>query len=150
MEQKEKGRIIYLGLKGDFKNPEHYFREVNPDNTLGAKHTYKNSLFKRASIGTVYDVEFKNNRNTVSYNQSNTGTIYLESDEGKLLTTYSLFEEEIDQARLNTEVIKNAKKEKSKPTQFDEALSQLNEQYRKAHWQNRTAFLAYCISKITK
>lgn len=145
----EKGRIMYLGKKLDASNcVEHKYVKINDNNKWGTYWKFKVALFKKGSIGSIYECKFKGSK--VSYNKNIMPTSFIENEKDVSISTFIFYpklkieEEETRQAEI---LIRNAKKQ---PSLVNLEIDQIREVYKRLTPQKRSGFIGNLIYQITK
>lgn len=145
---KVKGRIMYLGQWLNSENSvRHQYITLNGDDSLGRKWYFGTKLFKKGTIGSVYDCSFKDS-DTISYNKNTIPTSLL-FREGKGVSTFILFpelrkyEEESRQVEIK---IRNSKKPTSP---LEEEIKFMKSTFKSLPVAKRAAFIGNLIYRIT-
>ena len=146
---KRKGRLLYLGKSLDGSNKVSFnYSEIDSEDKMSKKWPFNKSLFRKGTIGSIYDCTFKNDM--VSYNKNTMPTSFIKIN-STLISTHILFPEleKHDEIHRQTELIlKNSKKGKTKIDYEIEGIKRVYNSLRTA--QQKSSFIANVIYQITK
>lgn len=143
-----KGRLLYAGkyLKRD-NSVGHIYYELNKNNSTGKIWQFKTALFKKGTIGSIYDCEFVDN--SVSFNKNTIPTSFIKDENGHFKDSFLMFpilhkaEEQTRQIEIK---IRNSKKPE---TLLDIEIKTIKEIYKSLSPQARASFIGNIVFKIT-
>ena len=140
-------RIMYLGKKLNLSNQVSYkYIGIDDENKTSRKWSFKQNLFKRGSVGSIYKCTFE--KDSISYNTNEIPTSYIE-EKGIFISTFIKFpflEKDNEENRQVEIEIKNSKKIESP---VDLEIQNLKNLYKDLSPQMRSAFIGNVIYKIT-
>ena len=144
---KNSGRLMYIGQFLRIDNSVRYkYIEVLDDNTTGEVWTFKKKIFRKGTIGSIYDCSFEND--VVSYNKNTIPTSFVDVN-GTLISTFIHFEKLTkyeEESRQVEAQIRNSKKPQSP---LDEEIKYMKQTYKGLSPSKRAAFIGNLVYKVT-
>ena len=145
---KDNGRLMYIGQFLRIDNSVRYkYIEILEDNTTGEVWTFRKRIFRKGTIGSIYNCSFEENR-VVSYNKNAIPTSYVNIN-GTLVSTFIHFEKLTkyeEESRQVEAQIRNSKKPQSP---LDEEIKYMKQTYKSLSPSKRAAFIGNLVYKVT-
>jgi len=143
--EKIKGRLVYIGVKiaGGGK-PVHCYHEIDEQEKISDKLNLYDTKLSRGAIGSILDVEFSNNKETVHFSKKMIPSGFLK--DYKIVSEWRTASEAIETT------IKRKKEQVGVSNQnpLKERLEPIKEAYRNASPADRASMLANIIEYITR
>lgn len=144
-----KNKIMFLGKKLNYSNEVKFrYIEILPGNRLGKEWDFYKALFRKGSIGSIYNCTFEGS--TIHYNKTDIPTSLVEIGPQEFSSTFTQFpmlEQHKAESRLVEVTIKNSKKPQTKT---DYEIECIRSVYKWLKPNQKAAFIADLVYKITK
>jgi hypothetical protein len=149
-----KARFLYLGKewRENKESAVHRYAEVSEDNKIiSTNYVYDKKLFKKGSVGALYDVTLKNKKETVSYSKNETATYMVKVGDGNFKHTGIYFKDVLDACEIKDRLAGVQEQIRKKPPIKDPyKVEHLRQLYKEATASQKPFFIAEIIRQITK
>lgn len=144
---KRGGKVMYLGKELNSSGGISYkYAEIDNDNKRSSVWSFSKKIFKKGTIGSIYDCEFEDD--IIIYKKGAVPTSYVE-EKGKLVSTHLIFPELYRKEELSRQVDVAIRNSKKPETILDVEIKNLKSLYKALPSSKRSSFIGNLVFKIT-
>ena len=142
-------KVIYLGKDRNAKNKIIFiFKEIEEDLSLGKTWRFSKKLFRKGTVGAIYEVEFEGS--SISYSEKQEPSYMLKVGETHKSSSI-IYKEVINKCESKDDIISREERLTKKEFKImDQITKDLRDSYRYLSSYEKPLFIAELIRRITR